>query len=130
MCFLQKSHCSCLLSYIDNPSPPLSPRHIAVVLQEKKNLVPWVVGEAVVTQPNLCLCYLCRTKSCRACQPGAAAGGFRNVQQFIEGVSSVATSISSASPPSMACLCLPCCWVLLEVICISEVAGWKGLWEG
>lgn len=58
-----------------------------------------------------------------------AAGVFHNVQLFIEGVSSVATS--SASPSSLPWLLgPPCCWVVVEVIGISQIAGWKVLWVG
>ena len=38
-CLLQKSHSSCLLSYRDNPWPLLLPRHVAVKVHEKKNLL-------------------------------------------------------------------------------------------
>lgn len=60
-----------------------------------------------------------------------ATGVFHHVQQFIEGVSSLATSTSSALPSSLAWLRPSRRWVVVAaVICISQVTGRKGLWVG
>lgn len=86
------------------PSTSLSPRHAAVVLQEK-NLVSEVMGEPVVTEPNLCLCHLCRTSPATPVGQEPAAGAFHNVQTFIEGVSSVAAGSASSPSPAWLHLC-------------------------
>lgn len=90
---------------VHTTSASLSPRHAAVVLQEKKNLVSEVMGEPVVTEPNLCLCHLCRTSPATPVGQEPAAGAFHNMQTFIEGVSSVAAGSASSPSPAWLHLC-------------------------